>query len=259
MSRTTRLLIGLALAGPLASVHADDETYRFTTGLDYSSGRYGSAQATEIWYLPITTRVERQRWTFKLTLPYVRMTAPSGGTIVGYDANGNPIRSGGGQRVSQSGMGDVVTSATYSLVERQDLMLDVTGKIKFGTASVDKGLGTGEHDFALGVDAYFPTGGKTTPFLSLGWKAPGSPAGQTLRNTWQAGAGVAYKFSPAWSGGALFDWRSAATSGSLPQRDLTLYAVYKSEANWKLQGYAYTGFSDASADYGLGLMVSMGL
>lgn len=258
MSLTLRLLTGLALAGTLSSVHADDETYRFTSGLDYSSGRYGSAQTTEIWYLPITARLERQRWTFKLTLPYVRMTAPSGGAIIGYDANGTPIRAGSGQRVTQSGPGDVVAAATYSLLEREDLLLDVTGKVKFGTASLSKGLGTGENDFGLGLDAYFPTGGATTPFLNLGWKAPGNPAGQTLRNTWQAGAGVAHKFSPTWSGGALFDWRSAASDGATPQRDLTLYAVYKADADWKLQGYTYTGFSDASADYGLGLMASWG-
>lgn len=263
MRRIPRLPAGLVLAGALSCVSsaslAHDEDYFLTTGLDYSSGRYGTSQTTEIWYLPVITRMEWQRWTFKLTLPYVRMTAPTGGVIVGYDGNGTPIRAGAGQRVTQSGMGDVVAAATYSLVEREDLLLDVTGKIKFGTASESKGLGTGENDFLLGLDAYFPTGGATTPFLSLGGKSPGDPAGQTLKDTWQAGVGLAYKFSPAWSGGAMFDWRSAASASSVPQREFTLYGVYKSANNWKLQGYAYTGFSDASADYGLGLMASFGL
>jgi len=41
-----------------------------------------------------------------------------------------------------------------------------------------------------------------------------------------------------------------------PLRDLTLYAVYKAAPDWKLQAYAAKGFSDASADYGLGVMLS---
>ncbi len=231
---------------------------RLTSGLDYSNGGYGNAQTTEIWYVPVTVRAVRDRWTFKLTVPYVRMTAPSGGVIIGYDDNGLPIRSGTGARVSREGMGDVVVSATHALVEKKDLLLDVIGKIKFGTASVDKGLGTGENDYYLGTDAYFPLGANT-PFLSLTWKNPGDPPGQNLHDTWRVGVGVARKFSSTWSGGLLFDWRSAATAASTPQRDLTAYGVYKSGRGWKVQGYTSAGFSDSSADYGLGLMATWDL
>jgi len=232
-----------------------ESTFSWTTGLDYSSGKYGSANTTEIWYVPLTTRLETGDWQFKLTVPYVRMKSPSGGVIIGYDANGTPIRSGVGTPVTESGLGDLIASATYSLVARKDLLLDLTAKVKFGTASVSKGLGTGENDLGVVMDAYFPHG-KATPFLSAGYRRPGDPPGQNLRNTWQAGIGLAYKVSGQWSTGAMYDWRSAASTAGSPQRDLLLYAVYKPVSNWKMQAYASKGFSDASADYGLGLMVS---
>lgn len=250
---------GLVLAGLVASTLSGwanaESTLSWTTGLDYSSGEYGSANTTEIWYVPLIGRLETGDWQFKLTVPYVRMKSPSGGVIIGYDANGTPIRSGVGTPVTESGLGDVVASATYALLARPGLLLDLTAKLKFGTASVDKGLGTGENDVGMVLDAYFPMG-KATPFLSLGYKRPGDPAGQSLRNTWQVGGGIAYKVSDMWSTGAMYDWRSAASVAGSPQRDLMLYAVYKPVPDWKVQAYASKGFSDASADYGVGLMVS---
>jgi len=252
------LVKGLVLAGMVASAPAQaGATLSMTTGLDYSSGKYGSASTTEIWYVPLIGRLDTGDRQFKLTVPYVRMKSPSGGVIIGYDANGTPIRAGVGMPVTESGLGDVVASATYALLSRPDVLLDLTAKLKFGTASVGKGLGTGENDVGTVLDAYFPLG-KATPFLTLGYKMPGDPPGQNLHNTRQAGGGVAYKVSDRWSTGAMYDWRSAASAAGSPQRDLLLYAVYKPVPDWKVQAYASKGFSDASADYGMGLMLSHG-
>lgn len=248
-----RCLIGLACCCVSGAVAADQQ-WSVSTGLDYSSGKYGSSTPTEIWYVPLSGRLETGAWEFKLTLPYVRMRSASGGVIVGYDANGLPIRSGAGAQTTVAGLGDVVASATYGVVTRPRWLLDVTAKVKWGTGSVDKGLGTGETDFAVGVDSYFPLG-KATPFLSLGYRRPGDPSGQDLLNTRQAGVGLAYKLSDTWSLGAMYDWRSAASAGGTAARDLMAYAVYKFSPSWKLQGYASRGFTDASADYGLGLML----
>lgn len=245
-------LLMAALAAPAWS----NNGWQFTSGLDYSSGKFGSLQATEVWYVPFIARYNADAWQFKLSVPYVSMRAPTGGNIIGYDDNGTPIRDGAGVRATESGLGDVIASATFSLMEHQNLLLDMTTKVKFGTASVTKGLGTGEQDYSLGFDAYFPMG-RATPFVSVGHKWTGDPAAQNLNNTKQFGLGLAYKFSDVWSGGGLWDWRSAASSQGKAQRDLTFYAVYKPGVDWKLQGYVSKGFSDASADYGLGVMATM--
>lgn len=247
--------IALACLGAVTGAQANDPRWQFTTGMDYSSGEYGGTDTTEIWYVPFTVRYNVEPWQFKLTVPYVSMRS-AGGVIIGYDDNGVPIRSGGGTRSTESGLGDVVASAIYSLVERRNLLVDMTAKLKFGTASTAKGLGTGEQDYTLGFDAYFPRG-RATPFLSLAYRMPGDPPGQDLHNTRQAGLGLAYKISDHWNAGGMWDWRSAATSQGEDQRDLTLYAVYKASPDWKLQGYVSKGFSDASADYSVGMMATL--
>lgn len=245
----------LACMSGALPAHADSQL-SLSSGLDYSSGKYGGTLTTEIWYVPLTARLESGDWQYKLTVPYVRMRAPSGGVIIGYDDNGLPIRDGVGTPVTEDGLGDVVAAATYSLVARPDLLLDLTGKVKFGTASVSRGLGTGENDLGAAMDAYFPMG-KATPFLGLSYRWPGDPQGQDLRNTWGASAGLAYKHSAQWSMGAMLDWRSAATAASTPHRDLLLYAVYKPGGAWKFQVYFDKGFSDSSPDHGLGLMATL--
>ena len=101
--------------------------------------------------------------------------------------------------------------ATYGLVSQPKFLLDLTAKYKFGTASVSKGLGTGENDFGLVLDAYFPMG-KATPFITTGYRLLGDPPGQNLHNTRQLGGGIAYKVSDQTSLGIIYDWRSAASS-----------------------------------------------
>lgn len=248
--------VHLALAGLLVtSLARGANGPAWTTGLDYSAGDYGGTQSTEIWYVPISARFEGDDWQIKLTLPYVRITAPAGGTLIGYDDHGTPIYSGGGAPVTQAGAGDLVASLTHALLSRPEALLDMNARVKLGTASVDKGLGTGETDYGLSLDAYFPRG-RATPFFSVGYRWTGDPAGLELRDTWQAGLGWAYRLSDQWHLGALFDWRAAATDASAPLRDFTLYGVYKAGLGWKLQVYASRGFSDASPDHGLGLMLT---
>ena len=248
------LFSSMLWAGFLASGQVFAEAqFSWSTGLDYSTGDYGTSQTTEIWYVPFTAKLAKDDWQFRLTLPYVRITGSSGGTLIGYDDNGVPIYSGG-TRATETGLGDVVAAVSYSLLNRQDLLLDMTAKIKFGTADEDKGLGSGETDYGLAFDAYLPMG-RHTPFFNLGYRWRGDPAGVDLRNTFQAGLGLNYKFSEDWSFGGMYDWRAASTAGGESQRDFTLYGVYKAGPDWKLQGYASQGFSNASPDYSLGLIV----
>ena len=239
---------GMATAGELS----------LTTGLDTSIGKYGSTASTVVRYLPFIVKYEQGRSTFKATLPYVSITSPAGGGTVTVDANGNVISSGGaGPRVTQAGQGDVVASYSYSVIEQpwHGVMLDASLKVKLPTGDENKGLSTGERDFTAMADFYFPTG-KLTPFLSLGYRMPGNPPGGALLNTWMGSLGAGYKLSKSDSAGLMFDARQASSAGSEASREMTAYWVHKFTPETKCQLYAVKGFSDASADYGLGLMLS---
>ncbi len=227
-----------------------------STGLDYSSGKYGSSAATDILYLPLTAKYESGKSTFKATLPYLRVTAPTGGTVVTVDGNGQVIYSGSGPRSTEEGLGDMTFSYGYSVFEepRNGFLVDLIGKFKLATADEAKGLGSGKNDLSAQVDLYY-LAGALSPFMTLGYRMPGSPAGLDLRDLWYGTLGLGYRFSRENSAGIMWDLRQASRVGGKSANEMTLYWVHKLEPDLKLQIYAVHGFSDASADRGAGLMI----
>ena len=133
---------------------AETGAFSFTTGVDYSSGKYGQADTTDITCVPFTLKYEINRTTLKLTVPWIKIVGT--GAVTGGANNQVVIGNANKVRTSESGLGDVITSATYSAIESVEnkFILDVTGKVKFGTASYDHGLGTGQNDYTLETDAY---------------------------------------------------------------------------------------------------------
>ena len=227
-----------------------------TSGVDYSSGKYGQSQSTDITYIPFIAKYETGNTTLKLTVPWVKITGP--GDVVG---GNTPIVIGSSNRptTTESGLGDVVFSATQTIAqfgERNPLVLDITGKVKFGTASSSKGLGTGENDYTVELDAYKSINPAVTLFGDIGYKKLGDPSGINLNNVWFGSAGFAYQLSPANSAGMMADIRQAAIDTSQPLRELTVFLTHKFNANYKLQSYLTSGNTDASTDLGGGLMLA---
>lgn len=250
-----RYFVAVLLALPALPSTAGDLT--LSSGLDFSSGKYGASQSTEIWYVPLTARYETGAATFKLSIPYVRIRAPAGGKLIGVDAQGRPIYDGTGTKSSEEGMGDVVASVSYSLFEQpvNGLLLDLTAKAKLGTADVAKGLGTGENDYTALVDLYY-LAGAWTPFATVSYRLTGDPAGSDLKNVWGGTLGLGYKRSATDSLGLMWDSRQASTATGAASNEATAYWVHKFSGGMKLQTYAVKGFSNGSADWGLGAMLS---
>lgn len=256
--QSIKIALGIALAAMAGAAHAAENQVTLTTGLDYSTGSYGGTSDTDILYIPVVGKYETGPWTLKLTVPYIRITAPSGGTVVSVDANGRMLRRSVGPRTTNSGMGDVVAGASYNILNdsASKTAVDITGKVKFGTADQAKGLGTGETDYALQADVY-KTYGQTTALATLGYRVMGDPAGIPLKDVWYGSVGGAYKFSPETSGGLVLDLRQPTTSTGEQMRELTAYVTQKLGGPYKLQGYVVTGLTDASPDWGMGAMISI--
>lgn len=225
------------------------------TGVDYSSGEYGDTEETRILYIPVTAKYEADRYVLRLTVPYVEIDAPSGGDIIAIGPGGQPIRSGAGNRETNAGLGDVVASAGYTVFESvpAGVILDLVGKVKFGTADADDGLGTGETDYAMQFDGYKRLGSLTL-LATLGYRVYGDPPGSDFDNVPFGALGVVYKLSPDSSAGAIFDMRENIVINSDPQYELTAFVTRKVGARFKVQGYVLSGFSDSSPDWGVGLM-----
>jgi hypothetical protein len=229
---------------------AAEPGFSLTTGLDYSTGKYGGTETTEIYYVPVTGKYEADEYTLKLTVPYLRVTGP-GNVLIDL----GPIGPASTTSTTQSGLGDIVVAGTYNMYEGRGngTLVDVTAKIKFATADEAKGLGTGENDYALQADLY-KTLGKNTVFGTLGYKVMGSPADVTLNNVFYASLGAGHQYSQETSAGLILDLREKASATGYAQQELTAYVSHKLGKTWKAQAYAVKGFSDGSPEWGAGAM-----
>lgn len=70
----------------------------FSTATDFTTGKYGGTTSTDIWYVPFTARYDRDRASFRVTVPYLNITGPGnvlGPGIGGIDGGGAIIIGGG--------------------------------------------------------------------------------------------------------------------------------------------------------------------
>ncbi|WP_407277939.1 hypothetical protein U5817_15420 [Aromatoleum evansii] len=246
-----RILLALLLSGSAVAAGTDAGTgteaskLSVTTGLDYSTGDYGTDTTSEMWYVPIAAKYETGRMTYKMTIPYLRVTnavvSPDGDPIRGTDCSG-----------TETGLGDITASAGYNLLDgsANGLLVDAVAKVKMPTAE-SKCLGNNKTDYALQFDAA-KSFGAVTAFGTAGWKDMGD---SDLRNPFYASLGFGYKLAPATTVGAAYDWRARLRSGSDPIREASLFLSQKLSPAWKLQVYGVKGFSDNSPDWGGGMMV----
>ena len=81
--------------------------FSFSTAADFTSGRYGGATSTDIWYVPFTARYDKGRASFRITIPYLNMTGPSNvlGPGIGVIDSRGAIFDGGGSSGGSGGGG----------------------------------------------------------------------------------------------------------------------------------------------------------
>jgi hypothetical protein len=243
---------------------APDGKFSLAAGADYSSGKYGTSTTTDIWSVPMTASYETDRWTFKLVVPYINI---SGATDVipgvGKVKNGNPHGRGHGNggsvpattatTGSASGLGDITASAGYELFSSTDhsFGLDLTGKVKFGTADANQGLGTGQNDYGLSLDTY-KVSGDWTMFGGVGWMNYGSSQYIQLKNGFNANIGANYKLNQNDSIGTYYYYREKIATAGAAQSELTGYWNHNFNDSLRLQAYVLGGFANGSPDYGVG-------
>ncbi|MGE5538322.1 MAG: hypothetical protein ACM30I_06875 [Gemmatimonas sp.] len=249
-SRSLGVALALLVAATLVHRSASAGGLSVTSGVDYSSGKYGDAASTEIWYVPLIGKYELDAWTFKLTVPYIRVTGP--GNVV---RDVGAIRPGAAVRRTDEGMGDIVAGITRTVYERDGTLAEVTGKAKFGTADESKGLGTGANDYYGQLDLYH-TVDRFTPFAGIGYRLTGDAPGVPLRDVFYGTVGTSYRLEETTSAGLSLDMREKSTASGAPQAEATAFVTRRLSDPWKLQVYAVRGFTNASADWGAGATVT---
>jgi len=228
---------------------------QLTVGSEYTSGKYGGEDKTEIWYFPLVGKYTLGPWLLKVVVPYLRITGPSTITTIHHHM---PPTQETTRRSTASGLGDVIVGMSYALYENPaaGVLFDLIGNIKFGTADPDQGLGTGENDYAILGDLSKQIG-KLGIFTGWGWKNMGSTPDLPLQDTWYGATGLSYKISHQTTAGLTYDYRGEIVDGGSKLSEATLFVAQKISPNSKIQFYILQGFSNASADMGGGVALAL--
>jgi hypothetical protein len=247
----TKLLIILIFISS-GQAWATNGHFSLTRGIDFSTGTYGGSAATDVTYLPLIGKYEKNNWLFKLTVPYLRVTGPANVT----PNIGQAVYSSNAVR-TDSGLGDIVLAGSYSLINSasKGMILDVGSKVKFGTADKYLGLGTGANDYA-GELSLYKMNGRFSSFGSVGYKVFGQSLGYTLNNVYYGSVGFSGKFNKQVSSGLIVDYRQASSPTNDPQQMLTLFVNGKINSKWRIQTYVFKGQGVSSPTIGGGAMVT---
>lgn len=271
MKMLRNLFVGIML---LSTAHADD-FFSLSSGLDYSSGKYGNARSTEIWYLPVTGKYVMDDWLLKLTVPYISISGP-GGVVQGMGRTGMMSASspgggmagamgmGGGSTpsgssttssTSNSGLGDVVASIGHKIYSNAMFECDLVGNIKFGTADANLGLGTGQNDYSMQLDAYYNLS-ESMLFSTIGYKKFNSQSGVILNDILYGQLGFGTSLSDSTLTGVSMNLAQRASTLGADQFDASVYVSKKLDANFKVTINLLKGFADGSPDFGGSVIIS---
>lgn len=236
---------------------AQNGDFSFSFGAEYTSGDYGSSQNTDIWYFPFTFKYETDRFSASITAPLIMVDGP-GNIVPGGDARGLPINRAPRARDTEIGVGDIQLRGSANLMpETKDgPRVDITGKVKFGTADFDDGLGTGEDDFSVQFDLE-RNFGSAGIFGSIGYRMLGDPPGTNYRDVPYGTIGAVFRMSDTTSIGASFEAQDNVLHGTSGQRDVTLFLSSKADERTRVTGYVLRGLSDYSPDWGVGVAVRL--
>lgn len=258
-----RAALAAGLLGSASAALAQDEPaaqadtgpgFSISTGIDYSSGDYGQAEDTDILVVPMTARATVGQLSFSATVPYLRIDGP-GGVVVGPGGNplpGVPTTAGG----VREGLGDLSLGATYTIpgAALGGLEVALGGRVKLPTSSESRQLSTGETDYSVSADISYAAG-SVVPFVNVGWRFLGDPAGTDLRDGPTASVGSSFQLGRSVLI-ASYDYARAVRPGVDDSHELFggLSAPLSSRLN--VTGYGVAGLSDGSPDYGVGLLLT---
>ncbi len=270
------LVATLCLMVPAFAAQAET-TVDLSTGVSYSSGEYGDTISTDVFVVPLSAKVRTGQWTFKASVPFLRIDGPADATVVlddnGGSRGGGDSGSGGrdhpedddsnggggtaGTDRNESGIGDTSVSATYAFdaIGGSSMYVDISGRVRLPTGDEDKGLGIGATDYGLSTEIGIDKDGGGG-YLSFGRRFLGDVTGLQREDGWQAGIGGWYNATERTSLGIGYDWRESSTATGTDPAEIYAYASVKMSDAWRININASAGLNDASSDYGAGVTLT---
>ena len=267
------LIAGITNAAEEETATASGFRHTLSAAAYYSKGDYGQGADTSIYYFPLSYELAGERWRFEATVPFVEISG-QGNVLVNIGGVGrgadDPIFDPGftdAAAVSANGLGDSIFSLSYQMdaLYAGGPFMDITAELKYPSADEDKGLGTGEPDYAFQLDL-FQLFGDSTAFSTLGYRVRGETAlFPDLQDSWFLTLGfmrpvsnrwLQEKIEGEWSFGLIYDYRERASQFSKETHELVPYVSWSPHSDWTLMTYLVKGFTRDSADIAVGSQLS---
>ena len=263
MKQLRSTILGLAALALVAAAHApmrtcaDDFGFRVGVGGEYSSGDYGGQESINETYLPVNLIYDAPRVTVRVTVPYLSVRAPEGTITEGPD--GETVV-GEGPVTTESGIGDVITALTVYdvlVLGQGDYAMDLTGKVKFGTADEDDGLGTGKNDYSIEANL-FRFFDQFTLLGVGGYVVRDDPPEVDLQDGFYASLGGTCLVTERVRAGLFYDYRESSLEESDALQEISATLSSRLGTSWWASAYVLAGIGDASPDWGAGISFTAG-
>jgi hypothetical protein len=228
----------------------------FSTGVDYSSGKYGQTQSTDILVGLSSFGVTFDDFQVSASLPYLDITSPAY-VVVG--PGGAPVEinpKAGASSATRSGWGDLSLSVTYNVpsVILDDWDLSLTARTKVATANAAKGLSTGATDYAFDVDLSHQWD-IWSPFVTFGYRIPGNPSFYSFNNAPSFSVGTSVQLSDELVAITSYDFDGSISSSLADSQQLFGSLSWLYNDRWSATIYAEAGLSSGAPGIGTGLLL----
>jgi hypothetical protein len=266
MRRLVLLAVAVAQAAATSAVAQDVKLpppqtifpgVSFSSGLDYSAGRYGDTHDTDILVGLTNVTVSEDDFQFSASMPYLNITGPAY-VVVG--PGGAPVlinpAKGAGSTV-RSGWGDLNFSASYTLPSDALDDFEITGtfRTKIATANASKGLSTGATDFAFSVDVskQFDAWG---PFATFAYRVPGEPSFYSFNDAPSFSVGTSIELADNLVAIASYDFDGSISTSLADAQQLFGSVTWLATDKLSLTAYFENGLSSGAPRVGTGLLIS---
>jgi hypothetical protein len=256
----------LAAATGLAQAKDDPPRWRFSTGVEYSSGDFGGTQDTNVVYVPLSAGVTVNKFRFRATLPFLTVDGPADATIISDESgdgggggggvdDGDPIVTTGDRE--ESGIGDLLLSVSRAFYDlgNTDAYVDLNARVRLPTGDDEKGLGVGATDYGLGGEF----GVSTKPggaYVSAGYRFRGDTARRNRRDGAVAGIGGWLKVTKKTELGVSYDWRESSSGRGEDPQEAGGYIARQMTDQVRRELNGRAGLTDNTPDYAVGVRVS---
>jgi hypothetical protein len=247
--------------GPLDSIYdtrrSSHSTYEwtFSSDVEFMTGRLGTAFTTYGLYVPFTLQRNLPHSRIGLTVPYIgERTAPDVADREGRLSQVN--KTGSTSYTDSGGLSDLILKWGYDFKRELDGdTYDLSGvaNVKFPTASRSRGLGTGEADETVGVEAsrmleynWFVMGG-------MYYTNTGDQPSNKLNNPFGFSMGIGYQWPEAQSISVSYEDSGALADDRPRSRDFLFNITHPLNEDTDIVGNILWGLSEGSEDFGIGI------